>query len=426
MESSSTESTAVERDLREFLAANYFLGDDPSQLAGVELADRGRPDRLDRRARARRLPRGAVRHPDHERGAPAGEPRLDRQHRRASSRGSAARAGQLDDGQGHAGRPRRSIRSSVAEEIAESLRRRRVPRAAPAQGRVVGVSGGIDSSRHGRPVRARARAGAHARAAHARGRLGPRHARHQPAGRRRVRRRDGRRGHHADPRATGCYERREEAVRERHPAVRRRLAVQDRPPERRRRRAATGSSRSSRSPRTARRSRRGCRRSSTATIVAATNFKQRTRKMLEYFHADRLNYAVIGTPNRLEYDQGFFVKLGDGAADVEADRAPLQEPGVPARGVPRRARARSSSGRRRRTRTRCRRARRSSTSRCPTRAWTSACTRTTTGLPPEAVADAVWLTPEQVQRVYDDIDQKRRTTRYLHLAPQLVEPVFGD
>jgi NAD+ synthase len=52
-------------------------------------------------------------------------------------------------------------------------------------------------------------------------------------------------------------------------------------------------------------------------IVAATNFKQRVRKMLEYFHADRLNYAVIGTPNRLEYDQGFFVKNGDGAADVK-------------------------------------------------------------------------------------------------------------
>ena len=52
-------------------------------------------------------------------------------------------------------------------------------------------------------------------------------------------------------------------------------------------------------------------------IVAATNFKQRTRKMLEYYHADRLNYAVTGTPNRLEYDQGFFVKLGDGAADIK-------------------------------------------------------------------------------------------------------------
>jgi NAD+ synthase len=52
-------------------------------------------------------------------------------------------------------------------------------------------------------------------------------------------------------------------------------------------------------------------------IVAATNMKQRTRKQLEYFHADRLNFAVIGTPNRLEYDQGFFVKNGDGAADVK-------------------------------------------------------------------------------------------------------------
>jgi NAD+ synthase len=52
-------------------------------------------------------------------------------------------------------------------------------------------------------------------------------------------------------------------------------------------------------------------------IVAATSFKQRIRKTLEYYHADRLNYAVIGTPNRLEYDQGFFVKNGDGAADLK-------------------------------------------------------------------------------------------------------------
>src|SRR5690606_13895558 len=52
-------------------------------------------------------------------------------------------------------------------------------------------------------------------------------------------------------------------------------------------------------------------------MVAATNFKQRVRKMMEYYHADRLNYAVAGTPNRLEYDQGFFVKLGDGSADIK-------------------------------------------------------------------------------------------------------------
>ena len=52
-------------------------------------------------------------------------------------------------------------------------------------------------------------------------------------------------------------------------------------------------------------------------IVAATNFKQRVRKMLEYYHADRLDYAVVGTPNRLEHDLGFFVRNGDGSADVK-------------------------------------------------------------------------------------------------------------
>ncbi len=52
-------------------------------------------------------------------------------------------------------------------------------------------------------------------------------------------------------------------------------------------------------------------------IVAATNYKQRIRKTTEYYHADRLNYLVAGTPNRLEYDQGFFVKGGDGLADIK-------------------------------------------------------------------------------------------------------------
>ena len=52
-------------------------------------------------------------------------------------------------------------------------------------------------------------------------------------------------------------------------------------------------------------------------IIAATNFKQRTRKQFEYYYADRYGYAVAGTPNRLEYDQGFFVKGGDGLADFK-------------------------------------------------------------------------------------------------------------
>ncbi len=52
-------------------------------------------------------------------------------------------------------------------------------------------------------------------------------------------------------------------------------------------------------------------------VVASTCLKQRVRKMMEYHHADRLDYAVAGTPNRLEYALGFFVKGGDGLADVK-------------------------------------------------------------------------------------------------------------
>lgn len=52
-------------------------------------------------------------------------------------------------------------------------------------------------------------------------------------------------------------------------------------------------------------------------LLAAQNMKQRVRKLLEYTWADRLGYAVVGTPNLLEYDQGFFVKGGDGLADVK-------------------------------------------------------------------------------------------------------------
>lgn len=52
-------------------------------------------------------------------------------------------------------------------------------------------------------------------------------------------------------------------------------------------------------------------------VVAATNMKQRTRKLIEYTHADARNFAVLGTPNRLEYELGFFVRGGDGLADVK-------------------------------------------------------------------------------------------------------------
>ncbi len=51
-------------------------------------------------------------------------------------------------------------------------------------------------------------------------------------------------------------------------------------------------------------------------IVAASNFKQRSRMSMLYYHAERLHYAVVGTPNKHEVQQGFFVKHGDGAADM--------------------------------------------------------------------------------------------------------------
>ena len=51
-------------------------------------------------------------------------------------------------------------------------------------------------------------------------------------------------------------------------------------------------------------------------IVASSNFKQRSRMTMLYYHAERLHYAVIGTPNKHEVEQGFFVKFGDGGADV--------------------------------------------------------------------------------------------------------------
>ena len=93
-----------------------------------------------------------------------------------------------------------------------------------------------------------------------------------------------------------------------------RLAAQARPlrPDRRDDRLLPGGG----AARRQREERRGCRRR-VPCALAATNMKQRVRKLLEYTWADRLGYAVIGTPNLLEYDQGFFVKGGDGLADVK-------------------------------------------------------------------------------------------------------------
>ncbi len=157
-------------------------------------------------------------------------------------------------------------------------------------------------------------------------------------------------------------------------------------------------------------------------IVAATNFKQRIRKMLEYYHADRLNYAVAGTPNRLEYDQGFFVKLGDGAADVKPI-AHLYKTQVYALAehldVPIEIRERAPT---------------TDTYSLPQGQdefyfslpydKMDLCLYSKNrGYSAEKTAPAVGLTVEQTERVFKDIDIKRSTTRYLHLSPLLVKEV---
>jgi NAD+ synthase len=157
-------------------------------------------------------------------------------------------------------------------------------------------------------------------------------------------------------------------------------------------------------------------------IVAATNFKQRIRKTLEFFHADRLNYAVVGTPNRLEYDQGFFVKNGDGAADIKPI-AHLYKSQVYELanhlGLPKTI--------------------------CAAKPTTDTYSLQqgqdefyfilpydrmdiilcglNGGKTAEEVAREAGLTAEQVERVFRDIRTKRSTTRPLHLGPVLVEAV---
>jgi NAD+ synthase len=154
-------------------------------------------------------------------------------------------------------------------------------------------------------------------------------------------------------------------------------------------------------------------------IVATTNMKQRTRKQIEYFHADRLQYAVAGTPNRLEYDQGFFVKNGDGAADVKpiAHLYKSQVYQLAAYlGAPEEIRTRPPT-----TDT-------YSLAQTQEEFFFGISLKTLDicmyaldhGIPAETVAPAVGLTPEQVLDVFRDIAGRRRTTRYLHEAPLLV------
>lgn len=157
-------------------------------------------------------------------------------------------------------------------------------------------------------------------------------------------------------------------------------------------------------------------------ILAASNYKQRTRKMMEYYHADRLNYAVTGTPNRLEYDQGFFVKLGDGAADIKPiahlyktqvyqlgaflgvpDEIMSRPPTTDTYSMPQSQEEFYFS--------------------VPYKQMDLCLYGLNHHVPAADIAEVAGLTEAQVTWVYGDIANKRKATHYQHAAPVLIENV---
>ncbi len=157
-------------------------------------------------------------------------------------------------------------------------------------------------------------------------------------------------------------------------------------------------------------------------IVAATNYKQRLRKTVEYFHADRLHYAVIGTPNRLEYDQGFFVKNGDGSADVKPIAhlyksqvyAMARHLGLPEEIVAARPTTDTYT---------LPQGQDEFYFALPYEQMDLALWARNHDLPAGELARALGMTEAQAEHVYRDIDAKRKTTWYLHARPQLVVEV---
>lgn len=159
-------------------------------------------------------------------------------------------------------------------------------------------------------------------------------------------------------------------------------------------------------------------------IVAATNFKQRLRKTLDYFHADRLNYAVVGTPNRLEYDQGFFVKNGDGSADIKpiahlyksqvyALARHLKLPEAICSAVPTTDTYSLAQGQD------------EFYFALPYRKMDLALWAYNHHVPAAELGKVLGVDEAHARFVYQDIEAKRRTTAYLHAKGLLIEPITG-
>ena len=160
----------------------------------------------------------------------------------------------------------------------------------------------------------------------------------------------------------------------------------------------------------------------TLQIVAASNFKQRTRMSMLYYHAEVNNFAVIGTANKNERDQGFFVKYGDGGSDVQAiahlyktqvyklakylnvpEEIQRREPTTDTYSAPT--------------------SQKEFFFRLPFETMDLLWYAQEHNVPPAEAAEVMGLTEVQVQRAYNDFIRKERTTRYLRLPPLDIDQV---
>jgi NAD+ synthase len=156
-------------------------------------------------------------------------------------------------------------------------------------------------------------------------------------------------------------------------------------------------------------------------IEAASNFKQRTRMSMIYYYAERQNYAVIGTANRDELEKGFFVKYGDGGVDIQpiahlyktqvyqlAKYLDILEEvlqRIPTTDTYSALQTQEEFF-----------------FRLPFATLDLLCYAKEHTIPLAEVSAVLGLTEEQIKRVYDDLDQKERTTQYLRMPPFKLAP----
>ena len=151
-------------------------------------------------------------------------------------------------------------------------------------------------------------------------------------------------------------------------------------------------------------------------IVAASNFKQRSRMTMLYYHAELHNYAVVGTPNKNEHDQGFFVKWGDGGYDVAPIRHLFKTQVYQLAeylDIPQEIRQATPT-------TDTYSAHSSQEEfffRLPFEVMDLLWYAQEHDVPVPEVAQVMGLTEKQVQRVFDDLARKQRTTQYLRTLP---------